>query len=244
MDAEANAKLERLIAATRSLAPSQIHRLDDDHVLVAIPLTSAQPARRAQVAVAATRSDDIPYKDITEVEVQHLAQAIRLSKTFEPAIDKQTLEMDLGKALELVQQNQTMTVVGTVNTTVVEHENKVEATVDKVLAILLEAFQLALSAPLKTALTAAVTNTFTNLATQEGGAWIFYQSSTSNNCTYVYNILFAVQNDKTGGVMLALPISYKITVNKDKKTVLFLTIKDVADYSVQIRGVRVAQILE
>ena len=59
-----------------------------------------------------------------------------------------------------------------------------------------------------------------------------------------YNIFFAIQNEETGSVILALPMSLTITVDIEKESVLWITVKDDESYKVNVQAMQVVEALE
>ncbi|PRT14215.1 hypothetical protein C6353_25775 [Bacillus toyonensis] len=89
----------------------------------------------------------------------------------------------------------------------------------------------------------AIINTFTNLHTQQNSAWILYHSTTSTSTSYYYNIMFALQ-DPNYRTMIVIPIAFDITVRLEKEKVLFITLKDRAEYRVTLKSIWVRLILQ
>lgn len=188
--------------------------------------------------------DQIQFKQIYSVGSQYVGQALDMARVFQDAINPETLYFDFSKAIQIVKEHPEMAVVATVNQTISQQDSQVSAMVDKVIELLNTVLGVVLTDGQKAQYTTAIENAFTNLSTQEGGAWIFYQSEEANKTTYQYNILFAVQNEETGSVMLALPIGMTITVEVDKKQVLFITLKDKHNYNVQVQAIQVVEPLK
>lgn len=184
------------------------------------------------------------FKPIFSIEAQYIAQALGMSRVFQQAINHDTLEFDFDQALQLVQAHPEMAVVGTVNQTIQQSTAQVSAMVDKVTALLKTILAVTLEPQQQNQYSEAITQAFTNLAPQQGNAWIFWQSEAAKKTTYQYNILFAIQNQSTGSVMAALPIGLTITVNIAKEQVLFITIKDQQEYNVQVKALTVVQALK
>lgn len=137
-----------------------------------------------------------------------------------------------------------MALVGIVNQTVTQSSAQVSAMVDKVLGLVKNTLSITLSETQKEAYETSITDAFTNLAKQKDSAWIFWQSQKAHKTTYQYNIFFAIQNDETGSVMLALPMSLTINVDIEKEKVLGITIKDKANYSVNVQAIQVVEALQ
>ncbi|WP_286676727.1 hypothetical protein [Bacillus mycoides] len=70
---------------------------------------------------------------------------------------------------------------------------------------------------------------------------MFWSSSTSTSKSYYYNILFAIPS--TSKSMVVIPIAFDITVRLEKQKVLFITIKDRAEFRVTIKAIYVHVLL-
>lgn len=199
---------------------------------------------RSVVLLAKTEDDTLNFKEIYAISPQYIGQAIEMSQVFQDAIDSQTLKFDFAKAIDIVKHHPEMAIVGTVNQTIQQSDAQVSVMVDKVTAILKDVVGIVLSPGQTQQITAAITSAFTNLSTQEGDAWIFWSKQEAHKTTYQYNILFAIQNETTGSIMLALPIGLTITVNIVKEQVLFITLQDVHEYDVSIQAIKVVEALK
>ncbi len=89
-----------------------------------------------------------------------------------------------------------------------------------------------------------ITNVFTNLAPQQGDAWIFWSKEEAHKVAYQYNILFAVQNVDTGFFLYGVPMGMTIEADVNKEQVLFIKLKDKVSYSVRVQTMKVVAFLE
>ena len=186
--------------------------------------------------------DRVNFEEIYSIKnPRHIEQALQMARVFQPAIDPQTLHLNLAKAIECVKAQEDMAIVKTLDQTIQQSEAKVTVMIDKLSALLENVVGIVLEGKTKEEYTAAITEAFTNLAVQEDDAWIFWEKKEGHKTTYQYNILFAVQNEQTGGVLMGLPISLKITVDREYERVLFITITDKETYSVQVQSLSVVQ---
>ncbi|NEO52085.1 MAG: delta-endotoxin CytB [Okeania sp. SIO3B5] len=207
-------------------------------------MKTSEQAHNFNQVVVLTAEEPTNFKSIFSVEKKYLPQALEMSQVFQQAINHKTLEFDFDKALQLVQEHTEMAVVGTINQTIQQSTAQVSAMVDKLKALLKTILMATLQPQQEAQYSEAITQAFTNLAPQEGNAWIFWKSEEAHKTTYQYNILFAIQNKSTGSVMAALPIGLTIEVNIDKKQVLFITIKDQHEYNVQVKAITVVEALK
>ena len=194
--------------------------------------------------IVLTAEEPSNFKAIFSIEGKYIPQAIKMSQVFQQAINHQNLEFDFDKALQLVQKHPEMAVVGTVNQTIQQSTANVSGMVDKLKALLKTILTVTLEPQQEAQYSEAIIQAFTNLAPQEGNAWIFWQSEEAHKTTYQYNILFAIQNKSTGSVMGAIPVGLTIEVNINKERVMFITLKDQHEYNVQVKALTVVEALK
>lgn len=174
-------------------------------------------------------------------------QAFKMAQFFQQAItpvEADKIEFDVAKAVELVKQSPQYALVQYQDKTLTQTNNAVEAMVDQVLGLLNAVLDIALGGKQQEQLRASITNAFTNLAPQQGDAWIFWSKEEAHKTEYQYNILFAVQDDTTGFFLYGVPMGMTINVDIDKEKVLFITLKDKASYSVRIQAMKVVTLLD
>ncbi len=188
----------------------------------------------------------VSFKTMFQMEAKYIPQAMGMARVFQGAIDGNTLKFDFDKALKLANDTPDMAVIGTVNQSIVKQNNQVTAMVDDVIKLLSDVVGVALDQGTATydKFKNAITDGFTNLKSEEKGAWIFWSKGTGNKTTYTYNILFAIANEKTGSVMAAAPIGLTITVDVDKETVLGITVADKHNYEVNVQSITVVEALK
>ncbi|PRT14594.1 type-2Aa cytolytic delta-endotoxin [Bacillus wiedmannii] len=198
-----------------------------------------------QINLILPAEEERNFTEIFQVAPQYLAQALRLANAFQGAIDGSDLNFNFERALNIANGIPNSAVVKTMNQNVVQHTVQISVMVDQLKELIKTVLGFAISSPgFWNSVAAAITSTFTNLNTQEDSAWIFWKSESSTNTSYYYNILFSIQNAETGGVMAVLPIAFEISVNLEKKKVLFLTIRDSARYEVRVKAITLAQALD
>lgn len=186
--------------------------------------------------------ETVHFEEVYSIkDPRHIEQALQMARVFQPAIDPNTLHLDLAKAIECVKAQEDMAIVKTIDQTIQQTDSKVSVMIDKLAALLENVVGIVLEGKTKEQYTAAITEAFTNLAVQEDDAWIFWAKKSGHKTTYQYNILFAVQSEETGGVLMGLPISMKIEVDREYERVLFITVTDTETYSVQVQSLSVVQ---
>lgn len=174
-------------------------------------------------------------------------QAFKMAQFFQQAVvpvGDNKIEFDVTKAIDMVKKSQQYALVQYQDKTLTQTNNSVEVMVDQVLGLLNAVLDIALGGKQQEQLRASITNAFTNLAPQQGDAWIFWSKEEAHKTEYQYNILFAVQNDETGFFLYGVPMGMTITVDIDKEQVLFIKLKDKASYSVRIQAMKVVEFLE
>ncbi len=190
---------------------------------------------------------EINFKQIFSIDSKYVQQATEMSRVFQDAVvsakidGKDCLKFDFNKALELVKSHKEMGLVGIINQTISQSSSQATVMVDKVMELMKNVLNVQLTDAQKQSYVECIQQAFSNLSVQEDSAFIFWQRSEAHKTTYQYNILFAIQNEETGGVMLALPVALTITVEKDKEHVLGIKIKDVENFSVNIQAIQVVE---
>jgi len=188
--------------------------------------------------------DTANYHEIFQVDPQHLSQALRLAKSFQGAISPNDLNFNYEKALEIAKDIPNSGVVHTTNHTIIQQFEQLSNIIEQIKESVKTMLGLSVSSPnFWSAVETTITNTFTNLNTQQNEKWISWKNVDSSNTRYYYNILLSIQSAETGGVIAILPISFDISVNVSKEKLLFFTIKDSARYEVKMKGLTLVQIL-
>lgn len=221
--------------------------------------TMDMPQRRRRrrsplILIRATAGLPEQFAEVTAIDdIDYLTQAIGLTALFNGAIDNQTGRFVPAKARTLIESfNNDLPAadskykIGIFNvhqSTITQTNAVVSGMVDKVLEALKSAVGVALGSTTVQQLTESITDAFTDLKSQEGDAWIFWQKKTGNKTTYSYAILFAIQDATTGHLMFALPMSMEIEVDVAFEKVLWITIQDKESYTVKLDVMKVGQLL-
>lgn len=195
--------------------------------------------------VAGKASEPLNFATMFEMKPQYVSQAIQMSRVFQEAIDAKNLKFDFDKAIQEVKKKPQMAIIATVNESIIKQNGQVSAVVDEVIKLLNTVVGMALDEGSDTynKFKATITQGFSNLAVQQNKAWIFWSDTSETKTTYTYNILFAVANQKTGSVMAAAPVGLTVTVDVQKETVLFFTVKDKSNYEVKVQSITVVEAL-
>jgi hypothetical protein len=217
----------------------------------------SQPRRRRRsplILIRATANLPEQFQEIVAIDdIDYLTQAIGLTALFNGAIDNQTGRFEPARARALIESfnndlppAEAKYKIGIFNvhqSTLTQSNALVSAMVDKVLEAVKSAVGVALGTTTVDQLTKSITEAFTDLKSQEGDAWIFWQKKTANKTTYSYAILFAIQDATTGRLMFALPMSMEIEVDVAFEKVLWITVQDKESYSVKLDLMKVGQLL-
>lgn len=185
--------------------------------------------------------DQVEFKQIYSIAPEYLGDAFQMARFFQNAIIPENLKFDFNKALNIVNEHPELAVVGTLNQTISQQTDQVSVMIDKVVELIKNVLGVVLPDSQTGQYKEAITQAFTNLNVEKGDAWIFWEHEEAHKTTYQYNIFFAIQNQSTGSVMLGLPMGLTITVNIDKEKVLFITVKDRHEYSVNIQAIQVVK---
>jgi hypothetical protein len=192
--------------------------------------------------------EELNFKEIFAIQKKEVArQAFAMSKFFEKAVGKEgnnNIYFDVAKAIEMVKQDDNRTLIQYTDQTLTQTNDAVEVMVEQVLGLLNSLLDIALNEKQKGNLRESINNVFTNLAPQEGNAWIFWSKTDAHKSAYQYNILFAVQNADTGYFLYGLPMGMTIEAEISKEQVLFIKLKDKASYSVRVQAIKVAEFLD
>lgn len=205
---------------------------------------------RGIVLLQSSNNEDIDFRQIYDIAPQYVGQAMDMARVFQDAVvpvkinDKESLKFDFEKALAQVKAHREMALVGVVNQTITQSSSEVTVMVDKVMDLVKSVLSISLTDKQRETYEECIKNAFTNLSTQSQDAWIFWQYDEAHKTTYQYNMFFAIQNKDTGSVLLALPMSLTITVNVEKEKVLWITIKDRHDFSVNVQAIQVVEALK
>ncbi|MEV5880523.1 hypothetical protein AB0L75_41375 [Streptomyces sp. NPDC052101] len=204
---------------------------------------ASQPFNVITLTIPATEATN--YCEVYQVEPRYLAQTLRLAGSFQGAIEPDDLNFNFEAALSIAQGIPNSAVVKTLNQSVIQQTIQVSVMVDQLKELVRTVLGISISSPTFWGqVTSALTNVFTNLAAQEDAAWLFWKSESSSNTSYYYNLLFAVQNAETGGVMAILPLAFEVNVAVHKERLLFFTLQDTARYEVRAKAVTLVQQLE
>ena len=191
-------------------------------------------------------SDEIPNNNFKEYfwlqDRKHLTQAEHLTGAFQGAIDPTDLTFNLGRAVQIAQGMPNGTPIRALNQIVVQQSIRIDDLVKHLQQLVRTMLSVGISDPgFLNGLTTQLTGAFVGLGGQEEEKYLFYRSETASSTTYVYNLFFAVQGVQTGGAMGVLPFSLEVTVDRGKKAVEALTLKDWARYQIKATALMYVQ---
>ncbi|MGW2863275.1 hypothetical protein [Streptomyces sp. NPDC001205] len=199
-----------------------------------------QSFRTLDLMVPASEADN--FKGVFQVEPQYLPQALSLAAQFQGAIDPTTLNFNFDRAMQIAQSIPQSSVATPLTHSVSGASVQVGAMVAQFQEVIRAKAGIQTSSPaFWNQVNRALAHVFTDLSTQQESPWISWRSATAISTSYYNNILLALHNEETGGVMAVLPIAFDINVSLVKQRVLFLTLQDSARYEVRMRGLAMTQ---
>jgi hypothetical protein len=219
----------------------------------ATEVSKLRSRRGPVVFIRATAEAPEQFQGIVSIDnIDYLTQAVSLTALFNGAIDEtgrfvsataRQIISDYNAALPASDKPYQIGIFSVNQSVVTQTNSAVSGMIDQVLEFLKTVVGVALGTASVEQMSAAITDAFTNLKTQEGDAWIFWEKKTANKTSYSYCILFAIQDETTGRLMFALPMSMEIEVDVSFERVLWITVEDKETYSVKIETMKVGQIL-
>lgn len=177
------------------------------------------------------------------VNQEYIAQAIRVGRVLQGAINPQNLSFDIDKARNLINQDFGLCCAGTISESFTQSSANADTMIQKISDALKSNLSVILSSDQLDQYRNVIVNAFGNLTFQEGEAWIFWSSTEARKTTYQYNVLFALNSLMTGNVMFSVALASTITVNIQTERVLCAQIKDIHEYSVLVQGIKVVEAL-
>lgn len=199
------------------------------------------------ISLRLATTDELSLRPAIELtNPMYQLQALMMAKALNPAIETTAAgqRMNMEKVVPIVNSmNPLAAIVGILDQTITHSESSVEAMVTHILQIIKDILGVTLGTQTLTSLKAEIDSVFTNLAVQEDGAWIFFHEEHGAKTEYTYNMLFCVQNEHTGALMLAVPMSFEVRAYVSKKQILFITLEDVVRYEVRIQSLSIIQAL-
>lgn len=190
---------------------------------------------------ATSSGGKLPFDLQIKVDSQYRDQAKKMAEIFISSFNEITNEFDFEKALAAVKKHTSMAVIGTVNQDEQKSQETVSVAVDTVKKILENALEGA-GVSKSEELVANVANAFNDLAEQKDNAWFHILDSTSEQTSYQYNIFYALQNELTGSVMIGLPVSLKVTIDVDERTLYGKEITHKKkSYKIKVQGITIVE---
>ncbi|MGW1376173.1 Type-2Aa cytolytic delta-endotoxin [Streptomyces sp. NPDC002446] len=190
-----------------------------------------------------TTAEKTTFRTVFEVGADALEQTRRLADTFQHAIAPATVDHDFGelsRAAEAIPDSSTVKIIrgwGLQET----------APVGVMVLSLREAVRQGLTHPFGNPAfwekaEAALADAFVGLGEQQGTHLAFHGDATDST-SYYYNLLFALQDEETGGFIHAVAFCVDVTVALDGAKARALTFDDIARFTVRLNAVGVRQAL-
>ncbi|MFI1197864.1 Type-2Aa cytolytic delta-endotoxin [Streptomyces sp. NPDC020883] len=181
------------------------------------------------------------FKTVFAVRPAALEQARALADTFQYAIAPATVDFDFGeisRAASAIPDGSTVKIVrgwGLQET----------APVGVMVMSLREAVRQALVQPFGNPAfwertEAALTDVFVGLAGQEG-THLSFHGDAPDRTSYYYNLLFALEDEETGGFVHALAFCVNVTIGLNAERAGALTVDDVARCAIRLNAIAVRQ---
>ncbi|NEO52084.1 MAG: hypothetical protein F6K54_02690 [Okeania sp. SIO3B5] len=180
---------------------------------------------------------------VFSVNQEYIVQAIRIGRVLQGAINPQNLSFDINKARDIINQDSSLYCAGIINEPFTQSSANANAIIQKITDALKNHLSVILSSDQLNQYRNVIVKAFSNLTFKEGEASIFWSSREAHKTTYQYNVLFALNDQKTGGVMFGLALASTIIVNIQTERILCDQVKDIHEYSVLVQGIKVVDAL-
>ncbi|MBS7531369.1 hypothetical protein IC619_012780 [Hazenella sp. IB182353] len=177
----------------------------------------------------------IEFREAWHVPDQLLEDAFYMADKFTDAVDRETLELQFGEAIDIVKADGTLGLLGTMNQTINQDNADVDLMSEKLVELLANSLSVSLTPEQLEAYKQSMKSTFLNLSFVDTGYMQWKQSSASN-VSYLYNLFFAVER---GGKLLGMPVGLTISANASKVEYLNNASFTNYNYSVNVKAIKV-----
>ncbi|MBT2511303.1 Type-2Aa cytolytic delta-endotoxin [Streptomyces sp. ISL-98] len=181
------------------------------------------------------------FRTVFEVGSSFMGQAQTIEAGFQHAIAPATVDFDFGEISRAASRIPDASTVKIVRGWGLQET----APVSVMVLSLKEAVRQALPRPFANELfwdkaEQALTDAFVNLDKQEGTHLSFYREDTDST-SYYYNLLFALQDEETDGLLYAVAFCVNVTVALGAEQVRSMTVEDTARYTIRLNAITVQQ---
>ncbi|WP_160645969.1 hypothetical protein [Chengkuizengella marina] len=181
----------------------------------------------------------IEFREAWHLPDDLLFDAFYMADKFTDAVNRETLELEFGPALDIVQQDSTMGLLGTLNTTINQENADVEVMSGKLIELMANALSVKLTDEQLEAYKQTMKSTFLNLSSVDTG-YMQWKESTASNVSYLYNLFFAVEK---GGKLLGMPVGLTISANASKIEFLSGVAFTSFNYSINVKAIKVMKFM-
>ncbi|WP_128896195.1 hypothetical protein [Longirhabdus pacifica] len=192
-------------------------------------------------AIILRANGDVEFDEAWALPFEYIPAAIGMADQFIPAIKRDTLELDFGKALDIVQADSTLGLIGTLNQTINQKSADVQVMSSKLVSLFSQVLSVSLTSDQIASYEEIMKQTFMNLSESNTNYYI-WKSSSASNVTYQYNLFFAVEKAKN--LLMAMPVGMTVSANTSKKEFLGITTSSKHNYSVQVKAIRVIKLVQ
>lgn len=164
-----------------------------------------------------------------------LEGAFYMADKFTDAVDRETLELNFGTAIDLVKADDKIGLLGTLNQTINQENADVDIMSEKLVELLANALNIKLTEEQLAAYKQTMESTFLNLSSIDTG-YMQWKESTATNISYLYNLFFAVERN---GKLLGMPVGLTISANASKVEFMSGASFTNYNYSVNVKAIKV-----
>ncbi|NDI34562.1 hypothetical protein [Chengkuizengella sediminis] len=177
----------------------------------------------------------IEFREAWHLPDDSLMDALYMADKLTGAVNRETLELEFGTAIDIIQQDPTMGLLGTLNSTIHQEDANVELMSARLVDFLANAVSVELTEAQLGAYEETITSTFLNLSSVDTG-WMQWKESSASFTSYLYNLFFAVEKN---GRLLGMPVGLTVSANASKEEFLCGASFTNYDYSVNVKAVKI-----
>jgi hypothetical protein len=188
----------------------------------------------------------MPMMKLTIEDPTCIGDVVELNNIFKQAIVSNGPDdpgrFDFQKAINIIKANDKLSITGILDHTVNRsNANYVEMS-SAVTDVILKVLNAQLDDVTNNKFLNAIQSCFSNVKKDNSGNFLWETSSESNS-TYIYNVLFAIQNKNTGAFIYGLLISLTVTANASKSKLLGITLSSRQNYLTRIQAIEVVKLM-
>ncbi|NDI34564.1 hypothetical protein [Chengkuizengella sediminis] len=177
----------------------------------------------------------VEFREAWYLPDDSLMDALYMSDKLTQAVNRETLELEFGTAIDIIQEDPTMGLLGTLNSSIHQEQANVELMCRKLVDFLANAVSVELTEDQQAAYEETMRATFLNLSSVDTG-WMQWKESSESFSSYLYNLFFAVEKN---GRLLGMPVGLTVSANASKQEFLNGASFTKYDYSVNVKAVKI-----